>query len=590
MLSIGDKVENGGTTTSGQLSADEYNNHKNEIQNAVTRTSQTLDGGSEIQLSTALTISSCSAQTYTASGTGNAIDLVPPTGSGGFTIPTTYDEMNGYHVYFYAIATNTGNTTINIGQTTGSLIGSKKVLLKDGSNIPASMIVTDSRIDAIYDPTADGSTGAWLINEIISSNVLPIEIVDTQSTFDDVFQGTIENQTIFIKRLVTSYTLNSSVVIGSNVTIYSNGAIVERNGNFHFVSTGTSPSWKENIHMWGWTFDGQGGLGGFGGATTYSGDGGFISLSYVKDSSFTLKVRNSKVSGEGGAYKGNGSTDNIIISNISYCDAAEGGACSTINKSTMSYIDNCNATTTTGGACLLCFDSTMFNISNCTATTHGGAIQSPQDSVMYNITDCSATLSGGAVNSPSRCTIYNISNCSAGTTGGGVSTAARCNIYNISGCTATTNGGGCHNCDNCTISNVSGCTATVDGGGCNDCTTSSISNLRDCTATTGDGGGCNGCTYSTIDNIVTGEATAGNGGGASACTSCTISNINFSTASAGNGGGAFECDNSTFLGTWNSNSASANNNIDNSTSSISFCQNGAGTAEVNTTISTINWN
>ena len=593
MLSIGDKVENGGTTTSGQLSADEYNNHKNELQNAVTRTGQILSGSTETQLSIALSIASCSAQTYTASGTGNAIILVPPTGSGGFTMPTTYDEMNGYHVYFYAIATNTGNTTIDIGQTTGLLIGSKKLLLKDGSDIPASMIVTDTRIDAIYDPTADSSTGAWIINEIISSNVLPIEIVDSQSAFDDVFTGSgIENRTIFIKRLTASadYLLNSNVPIGSNTTIYSNGAIVERGGNFHFTAPGTSPAWKENIHMWGWTFDGQGGLGGFGGATTYSGDGGFIELFYVKDSSFTLKVRNSKISGSGGAYKGNSFTDNIIISNISYCDAADGGACSTMHKSTMSYIDNCNATTTTGGACILCFDSTMFNISDCTATTHGGAIQSPNDSVMYNIKDCSSTLSGGAVNSPSRCTIYNINDCSAGTTGGAVSTAARCDISNISGCTATTDGGACHNCDNCTITDIDLCVATVNGGGCNNCTTSNISNLRDCDATTGDGGGANGCTYCNIDNVVTCKSTAGNGGGVSACTLGQISNINFCEALTGNGGGAFECDNSTFLGTWNSNAALTNDNIDNSTSSISFCHNGAGTAEVNTALATINWN
>lgn len=588
MLSIGDKIENGGATTSGQLSADEYNNHKNELQNAVTRTNQTLSGASELQLSTALTIVGCAAHTFSASGTANAIVLTPPTGTSGFKIPETYDEMNGFHVYFYAIATNTGNTTINIGQSTGSLIGSKQLLLKDGSQIPASMIVTDSRIDAIYDPTADGSTGAWLINEVIASNVLPIEIVDAQSTFDDVFSGLIENRTIFIKRLVTNYTLNTSVSIGSNVTIYSNGAIVERNGSFHFSATGTSPAWLENIHMWGWTFDGQGGLGGFGGSTTYTGDAGFLDMIYVRDSSFTLKVRNSKVSGEGGAYRGNNFTENVIISNISYCEATDGGACTKMDKSTISYIDNCNATTA-GGACLLCNDSTIHNISDCTATTSGGAAQNSNNCVIYNIKNCSS-VSGGAVNSANYCNIFNISDCSATGNGGAINTIANSNISNIENCTATGSGGACYGCDNCNISNLYTCIANVDGGGCANINTSNVSNLRDCNATTGDGGGVENATYCDISNIVTCEAVAGNGGGVSSSSNGQISNIQFCEANSGNGGGAYQCNNTTFLGAWNGNAASVNNNIDNSTSSISFCQDGAGTAEVNTTIATINWN
>jgi len=128
MLDIADKLDNTAGAT-GELSADEYNDHKNEIQNAVESSGQALsDIKTPEQLGRAMFIYGTSAQSFQDSGSGNQIVLTPITGANGLIVPDDYASMDGMIVTFTkSTPTTSTSVTVNIGQTTGTLLGAKDV-------------------------------------------------------------------------------------------------------------------------------------------------------------------------------------------------------------------------------------------------------------------------------------------------------------------------------------------------------------------------------------------------------------------------------------------------------------------------------
>lgn len=134
MKNIGDKIDNT-AGASGELSASEFNDHKNELQEAVERTGQTLsDAKTPEQLGRAQFITGVGAAAMQDSGTADAIQITPVTGANGLIFPETLTELSGAVFEFIKTTINTsGVITVNVGQDTGSLLPSKNLVLDDGT-------------------------------------------------------------------------------------------------------------------------------------------------------------------------------------------------------------------------------------------------------------------------------------------------------------------------------------------------------------------------------------------------------------------------------------------------------------------------
>jgi hypothetical protein len=165
MENIGNKVEDGGSTAQGRYSPSEYNNHKNELQNPVTRSGQSFNAGSEDQMSKALAIHGFGSGTFIDSGTANTVEVTPVTGSAGILIPTDYAQFEGARVSFYVNAANTGATTLNIGQTNGTLLGTKKLWRNGNTELLSGDLVPGRLIEAIFDTSLDTAAGAWVMTD-----------------------------------------------------------------------------------------------------------------------------------------------------------------------------------------------------------------------------------------------------------------------------------------------------------------------------------------------------------------------------------------------------------------------------------------
>jgi hypothetical protein len=136
MQNIADKVDNT-PGASGELTAAEFNDHKNEQQEPVLSSGQTLSNlKTPDQLSRSMFIYGTSAQTMTdAAPSADVIELTPLTGSSGLITPDAYAQMEGLIVEFDKATANTSSTvTVNFGQTALTLLGAKSLKLSDGSN------------------------------------------------------------------------------------------------------------------------------------------------------------------------------------------------------------------------------------------------------------------------------------------------------------------------------------------------------------------------------------------------------------------------------------------------------------------------
>jgi hypothetical protein len=135
MQDISDKADSTAGAT-GQLPAAEYNDHKNEQQDAVVRSGQTLSAATLLQQAKAYFINGTAAETVVDSGSANSIILAPLTGSSGLVVPDNYSELNGAILSFEKSAANTSTSvTVNFGQT-GTELGAKTLVRSDLS-VPA---------------------------------------------------------------------------------------------------------------------------------------------------------------------------------------------------------------------------------------------------------------------------------------------------------------------------------------------------------------------------------------------------------------------------------------------------------------------
>ena len=132
MLNIADKADNTAGAT-GELTAAEYNNHKNEMQLSVTRSGLTLNDLITDQLAQAMFINGVAAQTVVDSGSANSVVLAPLTGASGLSVSSTYLGLNGAVIEFEKSTPNTTTAvTVNFGQS-GSELGAKNLVRPDGS-------------------------------------------------------------------------------------------------------------------------------------------------------------------------------------------------------------------------------------------------------------------------------------------------------------------------------------------------------------------------------------------------------------------------------------------------------------------------
>lgn len=166
MQDFGSKTDNS-PPPGGQLSAAEFNNLATENENAVLRSGAALSGASETQLAESLFIHAVKAQSFQDSGAANAYVCTPISGSSGVMLPAAYTNLSGSMLRFIAANSNSGASTINIGQTTGTLLGSKKILSVSGAALVGGEIVSGAYVSLTYDPALDGGAGAW---RVLSSN------------------------------------------------------------------------------------------------------------------------------------------------------------------------------------------------------------------------------------------------------------------------------------------------------------------------------------------------------------------------------------------------------------------------------------
>lgn len=146
---------------SGQLSAAEFNNLAVELENAVLRSGQALSGASVVQLATSLFLHAVKAQTFQDSGAANAYVATPVSGASGVLLPTDYATSDGSVILFRAANANTAASTLNIGQTTGTLLGTKAIVDQAGAALTTGAIAAGSYVQLRYD--ASIGAGSWVL-------------------------------------------------------------------------------------------------------------------------------------------------------------------------------------------------------------------------------------------------------------------------------------------------------------------------------------------------------------------------------------------------------------------------------------------
>ena len=151
-----------------KLGAGEANSVLTENENAVKRAGLTLapaDGTGEdtTQLAQSLFIHAVKAQQFQDGGSANTYELTPISGSSGVLLPGGYGTLDGARIWFKPGAANTGPSTVNIGQTSGTLLGAKALLTAGGAALSGGELQANVDVEVIYSSSADGGSGGWLL-------------------------------------------------------------------------------------------------------------------------------------------------------------------------------------------------------------------------------------------------------------------------------------------------------------------------------------------------------------------------------------------------------------------------------------------
>ena len=160
MQDFGTKADNS-PPPGGQLSAAEFNNLATENENAVLRSGQTLSGASDTQLAQSLFLHAVKSESFQDSGAANAYVATPISGASGVFLPSAYTAMSGAVIAFKASNANSGASTLNIGQTTGTLLGAKPIRTQGDAAIIAGSILAGQYVELVYNSAFDSGNGAW---------------------------------------------------------------------------------------------------------------------------------------------------------------------------------------------------------------------------------------------------------------------------------------------------------------------------------------------------------------------------------------------------------------------------------------------
>ena len=148
---------------SGQLSAAEFNNLATELENSVLRSGQALISGSTTQLATSLFLHGVKSESFQDSGLADAYVVTPVSGAAGVLLPADYANLDGAVITFQASNTNTGASTLNFGQTTGTLLGTKAIRTQADVAIPANAIASGQTVQLKYNSAFNAGAGAWIL-------------------------------------------------------------------------------------------------------------------------------------------------------------------------------------------------------------------------------------------------------------------------------------------------------------------------------------------------------------------------------------------------------------------------------------------
>lgn len=201
---------------SGQLSAAEFNNLATELENAVLRSGQALNGASVVQMAISLFLHGVKSQTFQDSGISNAYVATPVSGSGGVLLPADYANMNGTVILIKASNTNTAASTLNIGQTTGTLLGTKQIFSQAGVAIAAGSIIAGAHVQLRFDSSLDGANGAWVLMPWGRPST------DTEAGIIELATAAEAQALSDTNRAITPATLNSAFQ-GANQSLVANG-------------------------------------------------------------------------------------------------------------------------------------------------------------------------------------------------------------------------------------------------------------------------------------------------------------------------------------------------------------------------------
>lgn len=184
MQDFGTKADNS-PPPGGQLSAAEFNNLATENENAVLRSGQALSGASDTQLAQSLFLHSVKSAAFQDSGAANAYVATPVSGVSGVLLPDVYTNLNGAVISFKAANTNSGASTLNFGQTTGTLLGTKAIRTQTDVALPAGAIAAGQYLELVYNSSFDSGNGAWVL--------LPWAFAPSNQSFRNIIQNGMFN-------------------------------------------------------------------------------------------------------------------------------------------------------------------------------------------------------------------------------------------------------------------------------------------------------------------------------------------------------------------------------------------------------------
>lgn len=220
MQDFGTKADNS-PPPGGQLSAAEFNNLATENENAVLHSGQVLSGASGTQLAQSLFLHGVKAESFQDSGSANAYVATPVSGASGVLLPSAYTNLEGAVILFKASNANSGASTLNIGQTTGALLGAKAIRTQADTAISANSIIAGQYIQLKYNPAFDSGNGAW--------ELLPWAVSAGPSR-----RNILINAQGFI---------NERIYVSGTPTVGANQYTVDR---WYVVTSGQSLSWSDS--------------------------------------------------------------------------------------------------------------------------------------------------------------------------------------------------------------------------------------------------------------------------------------------------------------------------------------------------------